>query len=304
MNEIVVLGSLNADLVVTVDQAPAGGQTVTGESFSVVNGGKGANQAYAAAMMGGEVAMLGRVGDDDYGRRLVAGLEAAGVNVSKVRCIEEITTGVASITVEASGENRIVVIPGANGAFSREELERDKDVFSGAKVALFQLESPLETVEQGLALARENGCITILDPAPAQILERGLLEKVDYLTPNVSELALLSKRALGDKSSEADIVAAARSLLELGVGKVLAKLGERGAVLVDGNGAQRIDAVSVQAVDSTAAGDCFNGAFAAALSRGVDEVSAGRFACSAATLSVMRKGAQSSIPSLDEVLGR
>lgn len=302
MSEIVVLGSLNADLVVSVARAPLGGETLAGTEFSVFNGGKGANQAFAAARLGGDVAMLGRVGEDEYGRSLEAGLSLVGVNTEGIRCLDNATTGIAAITVEDSGENRIVVVPGANGLYDERELERDVGLFKNAKLALFQLETPLATVEAALSTARENGCITILDPAPARELSSELLQKVDYVTPNLSELSLLSEKELSEESSEAEIIMAARSLLDRGVGKVLAKLGPRGAVLVDQRGAERIFAVGLKAVDSTGAGDCFNGAFAAALSRGVSAIEAARFACSAASLSVTRHGAQDSFPSLEEVL--
>ncbi len=303
MADIVVLGSLNADLVVTADRAPEGGETVTGSGFSVFNGGKGANQAFAAAQLGGDVAMLGRVGADDYGRNLKEGLAGAGVDVEGVRCIGDVTTGVAVITVEDGGENRIVVVPGANGEYCEAGLDRDRRAFAGAKVALFQLETPLETVAKGLSIARENGCITILDPAPAQALPAEVLSLVDFLTPNLRELAVLSARSLSDESSEAEIVSAAQSLLEFGVGTVLAKLGSRGALLVNRSGSHRIYAASVEAVDSTGAGDCFNGAFAAAFSRGVDLVESARMASLVASVSVTRRGAQSSFPSLEEVVG-
>ncbi len=303
MADIVVLGSLNADLVVTADRAPRGGETVVGDGFCVFNGGKGANQAFAAAQLGGDVAMLGRVGADDYGRALKDGLAGAGVDVEGIRCIEDVTTGVAVITVEANGENRIVVVPGANGEYSVAELERDRRLFAGTKVALFQLETPLETVAKGLSIARESGCITILDPAPARTLSAEVLSLVDFLTPNLSELSVLSACSLSGESSEAEIVSAAQSLLEFGVGTVIAKLGSRGALLVNRSGAHRIYAASVAAVDSTGAGDCFNGAFAAAFSRGVDLVESTRMACLAASVSVTRRGAQSSFPSLEEVVG-
>lgn len=302
MSDIVVLGSLNVDLVVSAERAPEGGETVPGEGFSVFNGGKGANQAFAAARLGGDVAMLGRVGDDDYGRTLVRGLAGAGTNVEGVRCIGGVTTGVAVITVEKSGENRIVVVPGANGAYLPSELERDAALFSGAKFALFQLETPLETVASGLEKARKQGCITILDPAPARALSEDMLRFVDFLTPNLSELSVLTGSGLGDESSEGEIVSAAESLLDLGVGIVLAKLGSRGALLVERSGSQSISAAKVAAVDSTGAGDCFNGAFAAALSRGEEVSAAARFACVAASVSVTRQGAQSSFPSLEEAL--
>jgi len=302
MSEIVVLGSLNADLVVSVERAPLGGETIAGSGFAVRSGGKGANQAFAAAKLGGSVAMLGRVGDDDYGRILSQGLAEVGVDTRMVRVLNGISTGVAVITVEASGENRIVVVPGSNGAYSMAELERDADSFAEAKVALFQLETPMETVVGGLKLARESRCITVLDPAPAQRLSRDVLSLVDYVTPNLGELALLSGYELGDESSEAEIVEAARVLLELGAGKVLAKLGGRGAVLVEPRRVERDYAVQVETVDSTGAGDCFNGSFAAAISKGMPELEAMQFACSAASVSVTRAGAQSGVPSLEEVL--
>lgn len=302
MTDIIVLGSLNADLVVSVPRAPQGGETLPGTNFSVFNGGKGANQAVAAAKLGGDVAMLGRVGKDDYGRALEANLSLAGVNVEGVRSIENATTGVAAITVEDSGENRIVVVPGANGLYSEFEFEKDKALFSSAKLALFQLETPLSTVEAALMLARESGCISILDPAPARAFSTDAWGLVDFVTPNLCELALLSGFDLSEDSSEAEIASAAQSLLAWGVGTVLAKLGSRGALLVNRSGTHRIYAVSVAAVDTTGAGDCFNGAFAAAFSRGVDLVEAARFACSAASISVTRRGAQNSFPNLEEVL--
>lgn len=301
MSEIVVLGSLNVDLVVSAKRAPEGGETVPGDGFSVFNGGKGANQAFAAAKLGGDVAMLGRVGDDEYGRTLVEGLAGSGVNTESVRAIDGVTTGVAVITVESSGENRIVVVPGANGAYLAEELDRDSAFFAGAKFALFQLETPMQTVVSGLGIAREQGCITILDPAPAKELSEEMLQLVDFLTPNLSELSVLSGCELGEESSDLEIVSAIQTLLEFGVGSVVAKLGSRGALLVNRSGSHRISAAKVAAVDSTGAGDCFNGAFVAALSRGEDEVEAARFACLAASVSVTRQGAQSSFPSLEEV---
>lgn len=302
MSDIVVIGSLNADLVVCAESAPKGGETVLGSDFSVFNGGKGANQAFAAAKLGGDVSMLGRVGEDDYGRMLRDALASVGASVDGVRSVDGVATGVAAITVDGTGENRIVAVPGANGAYSVAELEKDTAFIRIAKIALFQLETPVQTVTKALELARASGCITILDPAPARSLGEDILSKVDYITPNLCELSLLSAHGLNEESSEAEIVEAASSLVELGAGKVLAKLGARGALLVDRSGYERIYAVNANVVDSTGAGDCFNGAFAAALSRGVIPLEAARFACSAASFSVTRHGAQSSVPSLEEVL--
>jgi ribokinase len=204
--------------------------------------------------------------------------------------------------VETSGENRIVVVPGANGAYDTSELLRGIEALSGAKLCLFQLEIPLETVHRGLLAARERGCVTILDPAPAQILSTDLLATVDILTPNLSELSILSQTPLDDETPLNKVESAAGRLLSMGVGKVLAKLGARGALLVDESGVSFAQALPVQATDSTAAGDCFNGALAAALARGESALEATQFACAAAALSVTREGAQSSIPSLEEVI--
>ncbi|MDQ8205243.1 ribokinase [Pelagicoccus sp. SDUM812003] len=303
MSEILVLGSLNADLVVTATRAPQGGETVAGERFEVFHGGKGANQAFAAARLGGAVSMLGRVGQDEYGVALREGLRSVGVDVERVRCIEKTGTGVAAITVDGDGQNRIVVVPGANGAYTSGELERDRDAFSAARFALFQLETPLETVAEGLRRARQGGCVTILDPAPARALDDSMLSLVDYLTPNQSELRALLGRSQEESPPMDEVIAMARSLIARGVGKVVVKLGEAGACLVGADLVVRRQARSVRVVDTTAAGDCFNAAFAVALSRGQDEAAALRFACDAASLSVTRHGAQASMPTFEEASG-
>ena len=301
MSEIVVIGSLNADLVVGVERAPVGGETVVGRSLVEHCGGKGANQAYAAGKLGGKVAMIGRIGEDGYGERQVANLRAVGVDTEGVRAIEGVGTGTAVVLVDASAENRIVVIPGANAAFGQEEMEEEGSLLRGARYALFQLETTMEGTLAGLRAARKHGVVTVLDPAPAQPLTNEMLGLVDYLTPNVSELRTLTGDALADDVDEERIARAARRLILAGAGKVVAKLGAAGALLVDGSAATRVFGYKVEAVDTTAAGDCFNAAFAVGLCRGMEEVEAIDFACAAAGLGVTRHGAQSGMPSLAEV---
>jgi ribokinase len=292
---IVVVGSLNADLVVRVDRFPAPGETVAGRDFAVIPGGKGANQACAAARMGGDVSMIGRVGADAHGELLRRSLAAAGVDVSEVRPDPCCATGVALITVDGAGENDIVIVPGANGAFTVEELEGGGGRLDSASVLLLQLEIPLATVQAAARRARWAGATVILDPAPAAPLPDTLLREVDYLTPNETELAaLLGGVRPGDET------AAARALVARGARNVVVKRGEHGALLVGAGGETVWPAFTVDAVDATAAGDAWNGAFAFALADGRSPGDAGRLATAAATVSVTRRGAQPSMPTLAE----
>lgn len=296
---IVVVGSLNADLVVNVDRLPGPGETVAGRNFAVIPGGKGANQACAAGRLGGDVAMVGRVGADAYGEILKTSLAAAGVDVSHVQLDAGTHTGLALIAVDASGQNEIVIVPGANGAFTPAELEKSRDVVAGAAVLLLQLEVPLDTVEAAARLARRARARVILDPAPAAPLSSGLLREVDYLTPNETELAALVTERPSEGESEA--ARQARELIGRGARNVVVKRGEHGALMLGAAGEASWSAFPVRAVDTTAAGDAWNGAFAFALARGSAPVDAGRLATAAAGVSVTRRGAQPSMPVLDEV---
>jgi ribokinase len=298
---VVVVGSLNMDFVVRMPRLPAPGETVLGQDFRMIPGGKGANQACAAGKLGSprvRVQMVGRVGADVFGEHLKRSLEAAGVEVDAVCPGGCEPTGVALIWVDAAGQNSIVVASGANHRFPASEVESLS--FADAAFVLFQLETPLETVAAALLLAREQGARTMLDPAPAQRLSPDLLALVDILTPNESEALLLLGRPPA-RVSPADAPALARSLRNLGPRAVVLKLGDQGCYYDDGVEQQRVPAFPVEARDSTAAGDIFNGALAIALAEGQPVASALRFANAAAAISVTRVGAQASVPTRGEV---
>jgi ribokinase len=299
---IVVLGSLNMDFVVQVARLPSPGETVLGSNFQMIPGGKGANQACAAGRLGGRSAltrMMGRVGYDVFGDHLKASLSASGVDVTYVHATKSQPTGVALIWVDRTGQNSIVVASGANHAMSAADVEGLRGAFRAASFALFQLETPLPVVAAALALAREEGVRTILDPAPAQALTRELLGSVDVLTPNESEAMILL--ASDPKSPVEDPSRVTRALLALGPKAVILKLGPRGCFYDDGTSQIVSPAFPFHALDTTAAGDTFNGALAVALAEGEPLDSALRFANAAAGLSVTRLGAQASIPSRKEV---
>lgn len=296
---IVVVGSLNADLVQRIDRLPRPGETLTGSELRIISGGKGANQAYAASLLGGRVSMLGQVGSDAFGPLLIASLERAGVDTANILAIEG-ATGTAGIFVLPAGENIIILSAGANGTLSPAAIREPLKTLAADSLLLVQLEVPLATTEFALRMARERGAITILDPAPAQTLPAKLCALVDYLTPNQTEAALLLGSTEEIESYER-AEAAARKLLALGPRNVILKLGALGVVVANSRGCERVPGFPVQAVDTTAAGDTFNAAFAVALGEGKPPLAAARFANAAASISVTRPGAQSSIPQRAEV---
>lgn len=296
---ITVVGSLNMDFVVQVRRLPLPGETVTGGGFATIPGGKGANQACAAGRLGGRVRMVGRVGDDVFGRQLRESLSAAGVDVGAVHVSEATPSGVALIAVRTGGQNQIVVAPGANGLLTPEDVAQALGEQAGGFL-LLQLESPLETIERAAALGRERGMTLLLDPAPARPVADELLARVACLTPNESEaMLLLDRRAMIVPLAEAPEVA--RALRARGPRAVILKLGAQGAFLDDGSGGRHFPGLRVDAVDATGAGDTFNGALAVALAEGRALPEAVGFANAAAALSVTRPGAQSSIPTRSEV---
>lgn len=298
--QIIVAGSLNADLVQSVERLPRPGETISGGDLRIFPGGKGANQACAAGRMGARVAMVGQVGSDTLSSMLFDSLRSAGVDVQQVGIGGE-STGAAAILVLPNGENTIVISPGANATLTPEVALPRLAALGPGKLLLCQCEVPIETVERALRHAKECGARTVLDPAPARPLTPSLLAAVDFLTPNETEAAVLLNRAQIPVDSLDETKAAALQLLRLGVGNVVLKLGASGCVVASGVDAQIVPGFEVEAVDTTAAGDTFNGAFAAALAEGRDPLAAARFANAAAALSVTKHGAQTSIPGRGEV---
>jgi ribokinase len=297
---IAVVGSINLDLAISAPRIPIAGETILGTGFGVFAGGKGANQAAAAARLGYPTFMIGRVGDDPYAETLLAELSAAGVDTDTVMRARG-PSGVAVIVSAASGENSIIVAPGANDALLPGELESSAALIRGAAVVLTQLEIPLETVEALARMTASAGVPLILDPAPARPLSPELLARVDWITPNETE-ALLLTGATSSPSSMKQIRELAEHFLSIGPRNILLKLGERGAYLATSDGMRlMIPAYAVTAIDTTAAGDAFNAGFAVALARGSCPAEAAQFASAVAALSVTRRGALPSLPTEDEV---
>lgn len=297
---IVVVGSLNLDLVARVNRLPTLGETITGLDFQTHCGGKGANQAVALARLGASVKMIGKLGTDAFATQLREGIEGAGVDIG---CIESVpgSSGTALITTSTSGENTIVVIPGANAALLPEDIDRYREQIEQASMVLAQLEIPPQTTEYLGEVVRNAGVPFLLDPAPAYPLSREFLRSVTWLTPNESETRLLLA-ADADGQSSSSVTEAADRLLRLGVRNVILKLGAKGVYLAGKDVEPTfVEAFPVEAVDTTAAGDAFNGAFAFALAqRRMSPAEAAEFACGVAALSVTRCGAQPSMPTIDE----
>lgn len=299
---IVVVGSLNLDLVLRVERLPRAGETITASSLQSFPGGKGANQAVAAARLGANVVMIGLVGDDAAGEQLRTALRQAGVDDRAVETVSG-PSGTALIHTDATGENAITVVPGANGLWTPERVERHADQISSASIVLGQLEVPLPAVRRIAELCKASDVPFVLDPAPAMRLPRDLLQRVDWLTPNELEAETLSgKQETVDKAAQEDDDLLVQKLRAQGARNVLLKQGARGTwVAMHARPSFRSPGFLVEPVDTTAAGDCFNGAFAVAMSREDDLAAAVRFANAAAALSVTRAGAQPSMPTLEEV---
>jgi ribokinase len=299
----VVVGSLNMDLVAIAPRIPVVGETIIGSKYFAEPGGKGANQAYAAGLLGGSVSMLGRVGEDEFGREMKKNLKKANCDTTGIREAKGVS-GVALIFVAADGQNSIIVVPGANNDFAPEHIEQDAAFLKGAQVVLLQLENPTATVLAAAKAARAAGASVILDPAPApqQALPADLIRAVDILTPNETEAAILAGLPPGTlEPSQA--VQIGRKLQGMGAATVIVKVGSKGCVLVnkDKGKATLLPAPKVTAKDTTAAGDVFGAGLAVALSEGLDLPGACRFANYAASLSVTRIGAQASVPTHKEV---
>jgi len=293
MAKILVVGSINMDLVVRVQKTPMPGETVLGGDFATYPGGKGSNQAVAAARMGGDVTMVGRVGQDDFGNTLIKTLVDNQISTTHVIKDSDAATGIAMIAVAADGENSIVVASGANYQVSVEDVNNAREFMREADVLLVQLECPLDTVSAAIDLATAYEVPVVLNPAPAQLLSKSLLSQVTFLTPNESELQILSKEDELDK--------AIQKLQDWGVKNLIVTLGANGARVITGEMDRHLSAYEVTAVDTTAAGDAFNGALAVALAEGKDLLDAVRYGMAAGALSATKRGAQPSLPTRDLV---
>lgn len=298
MKKIVIIGSANTDLIVATDRIPRPGETVLGGEFRMVSGGKGANQAVAVARLGGDAVFVARVGSDVFGEELLNGYRNDGMDISHVVRDAGAPTGVALISVDSHAENCIVVAPGANGRMTREDIDAVTPVLAEAEYLLLQLEIPLDVVEYAIAKAADMGVKVILNPAPAAKIAPEALARLYAITPNETECSLLTGVEI---ASEADAAAAADALHSLGIPNVVITCGKRGALISTGAERVMVPARKVNAVDTTAAGDVFNGALTVGLAEGKTMVEAARMATCASAIAVTRIGAQSSIPTRCEV---
>ncbi len=295
---IVVVGSSNTDMVIKSDKIPAPGETVLGGDFVMAAGGKGANQAVAAARLGAEVVLVARVGRDLFGNQAIENFKAEGIQTDFVTQDDGTPSGVALILVDAAGENLISVAPGANAKLEPRDVVQASDVIASADAVLLQLEVPLAAVEQAARIAESAQVPVILNPAPAQQLPDSLLSRVSILTPNETEAELLTGVRVSDEDSAQR---AGRQLLGAGIRAVLVTRGARGVLIVTPAETKTMPAMRIKPVDTTAAGDAFNGALAVALGEGQELEAAVRFASAAGALAATRLGAQPSLPTRDEL---
>lgn len=295
---ILVVGSVNMDIVARVDHVPAPGENVRGADLRFIPGGKGANQAVACARLGARTVFLGRAGDDPFGERLRRGLAQAGVDTAPMRTVDGCPSGIALILVDASGQNSIIVTPGANARLAPADVDAARPLFEAADAVVLQLEIPPETVARAVHLAREVSRPSIIDAGPPRKPVDPAVFECDVLTPNDAEAAALLGRAPGELAPE-DL---ARQLAARGPRAVVIKAGAHGAVVARGGGrARSVPAFRIRPVDTTAAGDAFTAALALEFVKGTDLAEAARIANAAGALACMRLGAQPSMPTADEL---
>lgn len=290
MFDILVIGSINADLVFISDIRPKAGETVMGKDFKVLPGGKGANQAIAAARLGKKVGFIGCVGNDDNGKKLIENLRGNNVETQYIQIVDDVPTGVANIVV-AEEDNSIIVIPGANYSISKDMIDKNMDILLNSKLILLQNEIPMEVIEHVIDLCFGKDVKVILNPAPAVKLKESIVNKIDYLTPNEHEC----KIAFGNPNTD--------ELLTKYPNKLIVTVGDKGVLYHDGNKKVNIPAFKVDVVDTTGAGDAFNGAFAVAIVEGNSLYESLLFANKAAAISVTKIGAQEGMPYLEDLKG-
>jgi ribokinase len=298
-NKVVVIGSYNTDLTIKTERIPRSGETIIGGIYSEGGGGKGANQAVAAARAGASVSFIARVGSDALGKEGIRRLTNESINTQHMVYDAHVSTGVAFIVVDERGENSIVVASGANARLSPADIEAAENDIASAAVVLLQLESPIETVRAAVTKARDHRAIVILNPAPAQPLPESIYPAIDYITPNETETAALTGVAV---STLADAEKAAGVFLARGVRNVIITLGRQGAFVKNALVSTHVPAIDAgKAVETAGAGDAFNGCLAVALSEGMDLVAATRFGCAAAAISITRLGTAPSMPTRAEI---
>lgn len=297
MSEIVVIGSMNMDLVVQTDEIPKVGETVLGNSLLQIPGGKGANQGVSIAKLKKDITFLGKVGKDSFGDELLLSMKNAGVNTEFIGR-ETVPTGIAVINVDKNGNNNIVVIVGANGEVDEEYLKENLKIIENSEIVVFQLEIPLKTVKSGLNMAKSLGKTTVLNPAPAMELDDDIIKDIDILIPNEHELERISNIKITDEDS---IIEASRELINKGIEQIIVTLGSRGVMYIDKSRHEFFKAHKVKAVDTTAAGDSFIGGFVSSYIENKDIKKAIDMGQRTAALAIQKVGAQSSLPTREEV---
>lgn len=295
---LTVVGSFMMDLVVRTPRIPSDGETVIGLSFGRFPGGKGANQAVAAARLGADVTMIGKLGTDGFGDEMLATLNAEKINTEHILRDEAAASGVASIMLEESGRNRIVVVPGANLRYTPEDLRSVEHIISKSDIVMMQMEIDMSVIEEGVALTAKHQVPVLLNPAPAQELSNDVLRRISYLTPNETETEILTGIKVVDVETAKE---GAKALLAKGVRNVVITLGEKGALVADETNIQHIPGFTVKPVDTVAAGDAFNGAFAVGVIQGKSLADAARYANAVGALAVTKNGAIPSLPRKKDV---
>lgn len=298
MKKIVVVGSLNMDLVIEVDRIPKIGETIKGEEMSYLIGGKGSNQAVAACRLGNEVSMIGCVGKDTFGDKILKHLKEEGVNVDGIKRDEATFTGIATI-FKTKSDNSIVVIPGVNDFCNKDLIDKNIETIKSADILITQLEIPMETVEYALKVAKENGVKTILNPAPAREISKEILGNADFITPNETEFEIISGKTFEDGNEFEEAMIAWQK--ENPSTRLVVTRGKDGSSYVEGNSVETMKTIKVDVVDTTGAGDTFNGALAHGVSHNLLMNEAVKFAGTAASLSVTKFGAQTGMPKFEEV---
>lgn len=298
MKKILVIGSLNMDLVTMSERHPKLGETIIGKSFFQIPGGKGGNQAVAIAKLGGDVTMFGCVGRDSHGERLVEELRKNNVNIDYIKKSEK-NTGIATIVVDKNADNTIIVVPGANFELTLDDIDKNIELIKSADIVLLQLEIPIDVVEYILKKSKEYNKITILNPAPAEKLSVEIIKNVDYLVPNETELELLSGMST---NSQEEVLVASKKIMDMGVKNLIVTMGKNGSIFVGKEKVVKIGIHKVKAIDPTAAGDSFIGGVIRMLAEGEEIEKAMEFGARVGAITVTKEGAQSSLPTWDEVV--